>query len=162
MAFKITTNGQGGRTLSKTSRATTNDPRNKVIDFTIKGQVETFADITPSLVRFDGPVGTAMKQQILIFPNEERPFKVTGSKARDGKLIRFELKEAKDDSGRAGYMIEIENLKTDPGDYLDIIFLETNSNIKPTLEIRVFGNVREPLLLEDEKPDQLRDNNGTN
>lgn len=144
VSIKLNTQGYGGKTITKSSKAYTNDQRNKEINLTLAGPVEAFADITPSQVQFNGPMGTAMKQRVMIFPKKERPFKITGSKAREGRYLRFELKETTDDSGRAGYIVDVENLKTDVGNYYDNIFLEIDSPIQPKLDLRVYGNIIYP------------------
>jgi hypothetical protein len=158
----VNTSGYGGKTLSKTAKAYINDPLKKVIDLTISGPVDAFAEILPPLVRFNLPVGTAEKQQVRVVPGEKHSFKIISSSAREGKNIRFEVKETTDDSGRAGYVVEVENIKKDAGAYQDMIYLNTDSKIRPQLTIRVHGTIYDASLIEEQKkPEQARDPHGT-
>ena len=118
-----------------------------MIVLSVSCPVEMFAEITPSLVRFMGPVGTVMKQQVRVVPSGKISFKITGSSARDGKNIRFEVKEITE-SEQTGYLVEVENIKQDVGSYHDLIYLDTDNKIRPQLSIRVFGSINDPSLLK--------------
>jgi|AntRauTorckE6833_2_1112554.scaffolds.fasta_scaffold58590_2 hypothetical protein len=50
-------------------------------------------------------------------------------------------KVEKDKNG--SYILTVINKKTTPGTYSDIIFLKTDSKIKSTFRINVFGNIKE-------------------
>lgn len=128
-----------------------------MISLTLTGRVDLFAEITPSIVRFNGAVSAPLKQQVRITPDEKNPFKIIGSKAREGKYIRFEVKETMN-SGRPGYVIDIENTRTDAGAYQDNIMLETDSKIRPQLNLRVFGSIFDQPLTNEEKSDQPKGN----
>ncbi len=98
------------------------------------------------MVRFQGPPSKEMKQEVRIVPAKKYPFKITGSHARDGQNIRFEVKEATEE-GRPVYLVEVENLKKDPGAYHDMIFLETDNKVRPELTVRVYGNIYDPAIM---------------
>jgi len=153
VTIKMNTKGYGGRTMSKYAQVYTNDPVKKVITLTLTFPVEKFADIKPTLLRMNGPSGIPMKKTIEIVPSEKTPFKITGSSARDGRYIRFEVKDTMI-SGRPGYVIEVENTRTDPGAYQDIIYLDTDSKVQPQLSIRVYGNIYDRNLIENTRPQQ--------
>jgi hypothetical protein len=158
----VNTSGFGGRTVSKTAKVHINDPLKQVIDLTITGPVEAFAEIEPPVVRFNIPVGTAQRQEVRVFPGEKNMFKITGSSAREGKNIRFEVKETKDNSGRSGYLVEVENTMKNAGSYQDMIFLNTDSKKRPQLTIRVHGSIYDESLIEEQKkPDQTSKPDGT-
>ena len=50
----------------------------------------------------------------------------------------------KDDltSGEAGYLLTVENTKPDQGSYQDTLTLKTDSQLKPELDLPVYGFVR--------------------
>jgi len=110
-----------------------------------------FAKITPPLVRFSGPAGRELTQQVEIVPEEKYPFKIVDSKALDGKHIRFKVKETTL-SDQAGYVVNIENTKTDAGAYQDKIVLQTDSKIQPELTIKVYGNIYDLSLIDEKEP----------
>lgn len=116
----------------------TNDPRNKDITLTIKGKVDKFADISTRLIRFDGPADKTMKTGVTIRPDKKYPFKITKAYARSGTNITLELSELQGDKG---YRLDVKNTKTDPGTYVDYIYLKTDSKVNPTLTIRVRGAI---------------------
>ena len=139
--------------MSKYAQVYTNDPIKKVITLTLTFPVEKFADITPTLLRMNGPAGVPMKKTIDIVPSEKTPFKITGFSARDGRYIRFDVKETMI-SGRPGYVVEVENTRTDPGAYQDIIFLDTDNKVQPQLSIRIYGNIYDRNLINNNQPEQ--------
>jgi hypothetical protein len=50
------------------------------------------------------------------------------------------VEESKQSHGTA-YEVQVENLKKEPGSYYDAIILETDSELKPEFEIRVYGHL---------------------
>jgi hypothetical protein len=51
------------------------------------------------------------------------------------------LEEEKKEKGLQ-YALIVENQRLQEGRYFDIITLETDSKIRPTLNVRVYGNLR--------------------
>ena len=107
----------------------------------IAGPVESFVTIAPNYVRLQGFEGDPISQAVRIIPEEKYPFKILNAKARNGENIGFQLQEIKA-SNRTQYSLTVENLKNDQGRYVDAIILETDSPVRPELEVRVFGYVR--------------------
>jgi len=83
-------------------------------------------------------VGEEIKRSIIITANEKYPFKIVDTRARDGKDIRYELKEVKKSGGKK-YLLYLENLKKQAGRYYDIVYLKTNKRDLPEIIIRVQG-----------------------
>jgi hypothetical protein len=106
----------------------------------ITGKVLQFARLEPAYVRLVGEVGTDIKKTITITREREYPFKILKVKARKGKDIVFDLKEFKKDDGD-GYILTIENKKTATGRYADSLILTTDSSIKPTITVPVYGQI---------------------
>lgn len=99
-----------------------------------------FARLEPAYARLVGEVGTAIKKTITITREKEYPFKILKVNARNGKDIVFDLKEFKKDGGD-GYILTIENKKTATGRYADSLILTTDSSIKPTITVPVYGQI---------------------
>ena len=127
--------------MRKTAGVYTNDKARPRQDLVISGQVEKFVTIQPQHANMRGMVGDPIKGTVTIIPEKKYPFKIINLRAKDGKYIKYELKETKK-SDTTAYMLNIENLKKDPGRYYDSIILETDSKIRPQLSVRVYGYLR--------------------
>lgn len=127
--------------MRKTAGVYTNDKARPRQDLVISGQVEKFVTIQPQHANMRGMVGDPIKGTVTIIPEKKYPFKIINLRAKDGKFIKYELKETKK-SDTTAYMLNIENLKKDPGRYYDSIILETDSKIRPQLSVRVYGYLR--------------------
>ncbi len=75
-----------------------------------------------------------------IIPEEKYPFKVLKVRARNGRDIRFQLEEENKEEGLR-YALIVENQRAQKGRYFDVITLETDSQIRPTLDVRVYGDL---------------------
>jgi hypothetical protein len=94
----------------------------------------------PAYARLVGQAGTDIKKAITITREKAYPFKILGVKARNGNDIVFDVQEfSKSDAD--GYVLTIENKKTAAGRYADTLILTTDSNIKPTITIPVYGQI---------------------
>ena len=89
-----------------------------------------------------GYAGDAIKGTVTIVPDKKYPFKILDAQAQDGKNIRFELAELNPSSSR-GYELKVENLRQQTGRYYDTIILKTDSDVRPELNVRVYGYLRE-------------------
>ena len=127
--------------MKKTASVYTNDKNRPRTNLVITGKVERFAAIKPKHVNLRGHVGDSLTAKVSITPETKYPFKITNVRAKDGKNIKFQLEEVKD-AGNGAYELQVENLKQDAGRYIDMIFLNTDSKIRPQLSIRVYGNLR--------------------
>ena len=132
--------------MKKNAGVYTNDKKHPQQDLVISGQVETFVTIRPKHANMRGIVGDPIKGTVTIIPEKKYPFKIINSRAKDGKNIKYQLKETTV-SDTTAYQLNIENLKTDAGRYYDAIILETDSKIRPQLSVRVYGYLR-PRKLE--------------
>jgi hypothetical protein len=127
--------------MRKTAGVYTNDKAHPRQDLIISGQVENFVTIRPQSASMRGYVGDPIKGTVTIIPEKKYPFKVLNSRAKDGKYIKYQLEETKE-SDAVVYTLNIENLKTDAGRYYDSIIIETDSKIRPQLNVRVYGYLR--------------------
>ncbi|MBA3031117.1 MAG: hypothetical protein FP816_20205 [Desulfobacteraceae bacterium] len=139
--------------MSKISQVYSNDPANPQQEIVITGLVEKFANINPGgIIRLTAKVGEPVKQNVTITPTEKYPFNIKKVTALNGKYITFQLipKESKS----MGYSLVVENTKKDKGRYGDTVILETDSPVKPKIEIRIYGDIRDPNPQPLDLPDQ--------
>ena len=127
--------------MKKTAGVYTNDKTHPRQDLVISGQVEKFVTIRPQHANMRGFVGDPIKATVTIIPGKKYPFKILNLRAKDGKYIKYQLEETKE-SDTTVYKLIVENLKTDAGRYYDSIILETDSKIRPELNVRVYGYLR--------------------
>jgi hypothetical protein len=127
--------------MSKTAGVYSNDKNLPRQDLILSGPVEKFVTIRPQHANMRGFVGDPVKGTVTIIPEKKYPFKILNLRAKDGKNIKYQLEETKE-SDATVYRLNIENLKTDAGRYYDSIILETDSKIRPQLNVRVYGYLR--------------------
>jgi len=127
--------------VKKTAQVLTSDPDKPVISLHLSGPVERFALIKPAIVSLRGYAGDAIKRTVAIRPLPKYPFKITGVEAKNGSFVKFDLKDDLT-SGEAGYLLTVENTKPDQGSYQDTLTLKTDSQLKPELDLPVYGFVR--------------------
>jgi hypothetical protein len=120
----------------------TDDPQKKVSKLAISGKVNRFVNINPRYARLFGAPDKEIAVDITITPESGYPFKITEVKARNGQNIAFELKP-NSDPAKTGYVLSVKNLKKEKGRYSDVIYLKTDSAIKPRLQISVYGQIRD-------------------
>jgi hypothetical protein len=118
----------------------TNDPRNPVVELMVSGTVETFADIRPKHMQLSGRVGEPVTAVAEITPRPDRPFKIKNIRAMNGRHIRFSLAD-KMAAGKTIYEITITSTRLDAGSISDVIYVDTDSPIRPTLQVTVFGTI---------------------
>ena len=104
------------------------------------GDVKRVVTVSPPNVRFFGAAGTQLQQTVSIVPEENYPFKILKTAARDGRNIRYHLQEKQNDN-RVSYLLTVENRKAEQGRYYDRIELTTDSQYKPRIHINVHGRI---------------------
>ena len=127
--------------MKKTASIYTNDKNRPRMDLVISGQVDKFVTIQPKHINLRGYTGDTLKASVSLIPEKKYPFKILKVSAKDGNNIKFQLKEV-ELSANGAYELKVENLKQDSGRYFDTIVLETDSTIRPQLNVRVYGNLR--------------------
>lgn len=99
-----------------------------------------FAKIKPKYARLVGLSGTDIQKKITITREKAYPFKITEAKARSGKDIDFAFEEFHKE-GADGYILTIENKREAAGRYADTLILMTDSPVKSTIKIPVYGQI---------------------
>ena len=137
------TSGYGGKRLSKKILVQTDDTKHPFIHLAIVGRVEEFVHLNPKKVYLRGAVGTDIKRTVSIIPAEKYPFNILETKATSGRDISYQL-EKDEKSEKKRWLLTVENRKKERGNYFDTINLKTDSKIRPTIKIRVYGNIFKP------------------
>jgi len=137
--------------MKKNATVYSNDPRRPQLLLTVTGSVEVFADIQPERIILRGNGNQTIRQELVVTPRANYPFKVTGIKAKTGNNIRFDMHEQATPDGKA-YVVSVENTKTTPGKYYDTLLIETDSKLKPTVPIHVYGTIAAVQTKEAPKP----------
>jgi hypothetical protein len=118
----------------------TNDPRKSVMELTVSGMVEKFAEIRPARVRLSGRVDELVTAVAEIVPRPDYPFNIKNIRAMNGRHIRFSL-ASKTAAGSTIYEITVTSTRPDPGGISDVIYMDTDSPIRPTLQVSVSGMI---------------------
>jgi hypothetical protein len=126
--------------MNKRIQVFTNDPPNNRILLSISGKVLHFAKIAPRYARLVGKSGTDIQKTITITREKAYPFKIIQAKARSGKDIAFTI-EAFSKEGADGYILTIENKRERAGRYADTLTLMTDSPVKSSLRVPVYGQI---------------------
>lgn len=121
----------------------TTDPQNPSVTLTVSGLVEKFVDIKPKYIRLTGIAGQSISTLVSVIPEQKYKFKITEVNALKGSDIQFALSEKTFPEGD-GYEILVENRKTDPGRYHDVLSLKTDSDIQPVIKVSIYGNISKP------------------
>jgi len=79
---------------------------------------------------------------VSIIPEKKYPFKIIDAKAQSGKNISIQLDETSNSNGTA-YELKVENISQKSGRYYDTIILKTDSKVRPELDVKVYGYLRE-------------------
>jgi hypothetical protein len=127
--------------MRKSAGVFTNDKKRPRQELVITGPVERFVTIRPQHANIRGYVGDPVKGSVIIIPEKKYPFKILNLRAQNGKYIKLQLEETKVSDAPA-YRLNVENVKPDAGRYYDTIILETDSKMRPQLNVRVYGYLR--------------------
>ena len=133
--------------MKKIAGVYTNDKNRPQQDLVISGPVEKFVTIRPRHVSLRGYTGDSIKSVVTIIPEKKYPFKIIDARAQNGKNISIQLDEVDKSSGQA-YELKVENLSQETGRYYDTIVLKTDSNVRPELNVRVYGYLRDRIKSE--------------
>jgi len=139
----LSTKGYGGRTLTKSIRVYTNDPKNEKITLHLTGKVKNFVTIKPSKVFLKGAVGEDISRTVTITPGEGETFKILKMNALKGQDFKYSLKDIEID-GKPAYELTVENTRETEGRYFDKIFIITDRTDQAPINIIVSGYIEKP------------------
>jgi len=138
---KINTGGYGGGKIRESVRIRTNDPIRPWLGIAVTGMVEKFAEIRPEPVQLVGPVGQSLSAEVEIIPRKDYPFTIVDIKAKNGNFFRFALTRRCTD-GFDRCIVRADNIRTEKGRYVDILYVSTSSKLRPVIPIYVIGLIR--------------------
>jgi len=137
----VHTAGYGGQTMRESIQIKTNDPVLLWFSVGVVGQVEKFVDIQPERIQLAGPAGQPLSAEVAIIPRPDHPFRIGQIRLKNGKFIKYELTQRCAD-GKNRCVIRVENTRKEKGRYIDALFVDTDSEIKPVIPIYVMGTIR--------------------
>ena len=104
--------------------------------------MEKFADISPrGLVRLVGYLDNDIKRTVNIMPDEKYPFEITDITTKNQNDFAFSLSDRRQEN--KGWTIVVENRHNQKGRYYGTLVVHTTSKVRPELDIRIFGDIRE-------------------
>ncbi len=136
--------------MQKTVDVFTNDPDRTHITLSIGGHVLAFAKIEPKYARLVGKAGTKIQKEITITRQKAYPFTILQANVRNRANVAVTIEEFSA-NGVDGYLLTIENRRAKAGRYADTLTLTTDSPVKSTLKIPVYGQV---ISTEPHPPDK--------
>jgi len=93
-------------------------------------------------------VDQPINARVAIYPKTKYPFNIIDTRAKHGKFISFKLSE-ETHSDITGYVLRVENTKKEKGRYADVIYLKTDSKIRPVISVPVVGNINDRKMPEN-------------
>ena len=136
----VETDGDGGRDVAITVAVQTSDPAQPVIRLELAGHVEKLMEVTPPIVRLQGPAGKPLTRTVTIRPAEKYPFSIVESKARKGEHLTYRLARKNLSKQPDGYDLTVTVTGNQKGRYFDKIVLTTDSPHKPEIVISIFAH----------------------
>jgi len=145
--------GQGDITLTikpfsvihqfkKETKVRLNDPDQPMLSLTMTGVAQPFIEIQPShIVRLRGTPGDDIRGQVRFISHLPGPWKITEYRTTIPDKIEVTLKPEVPDKV---YVLEVRNKGQQSGAYAGLIELFTNSEKRPRLIVRVFGELYLP------------------
>jgi hypothetical protein len=132
--------GSGGQDVEHKIRVETDDPKTGNFDLLVSGHVDPIVIIDPEKITLEGEAGKDIETGLSITPDPRHPFKVISAESKKGNVI-CSINEV-EGSNPARYMITVKNLRKEKGEYKDILYLKTDSDIRPGISVRVTVNIR--------------------
>jgi hypothetical protein len=145
--------GQGKITLSiapfsvlkqftKHTKVFFNDPDRSQVTLTMSGWGEPTIEIQPHhIVRFEGEAGDQLKAQVRFISHLNIPWEISEVTTSIPQYIEVQLRP--EQPGKS-YILAVKNKSREVGRYAGKIEMKTNAARRPTLIVRVFGDLRPP------------------
>ncbi|MCF8069288.1 MAG: hypothetical protein K9L30_11945 [Desulfobacterales bacterium] len=137
--------------MSKPVIVFTNDPEKPKTTLSVIVDVDKVVSISPQFVRINGKVSQKLSAKVTIAPTEKYAFSIISSEiiGNGEENILVDITSLSRPSGTS-YILTIDNIKATPGSYLDTILLRTDSEVRPEIEIKVYGNITAEIPQEQE------------
>lgn len=114
-----------------------------MVELLVSGKVEHFAEIRPRSLRLAGPAGRILTASAEIVPRPEQPFTIRSARTYTGRALQLDLTD-KVREGRKIYELTVTSSALKSERFNDFIILETDSRVRPTLQVPVYGIISAP------------------
>ncbi|MFA4902138.1 MAG: DUF1573 domain-containing protein [Desulfobaccales bacterium] len=130
------------RQFAKKTKVFFNDPDHPQVVLTMQGYGKPFIEIQPShIIRFRGKPGEELRDQVRFISHLPGHWEI--KEARTNIPDAIDIKVKPEEPGRV-YVVEVRNKRQEAGNYAGVIELFTNSEKRPRLIMRVFGELSIP------------------
>lgn len=140
LSITVLTDKYGGKTIRGTLEAEALNPGQDDIKLDISLYVTKLASVTNHKIILKGSYSQTIQGDSLIFPEKDHQFNILGIKAKKGLHIDYNIKEVIRDTKKM-YLIMVTNTKNSPGVYRDMLYVRTDSPVRPEIKIRVEGRI---------------------
>jgi len=128
--------------FKKKTRVRFNDPDKPLVVFILTGTAQPFIEIKPShIVRLRGNPGDNLQAEVRFTSHIAEPFKITKIRTSMPDKIDMSLQEV--EPGKV-FVLTVKNKRQEAGAYGGLVELFTNSQKRPRLIVRVFGELYLP------------------
>ena len=103
--------------------------------------MDRLVTIKPRRVRLEGLAGAPLAATVTIKTEPKYPMQILSAAPRNEGFITCELSR---DETNDQYVIIIKNLRKETGRYVDTIEVATDSKMRPSFKIYVYGMIKEP------------------
>ncbi len=142
ISIVIPTDALGGQTVEGTVTVETSLPDRAKIEIDVKLVVRAFAKLSSYRVWLEGKASDDIVETCIVIPSADYPFEITAIRARKGVWFSHDF-EAIEQQGQKGYRITIRNTRKKPGNYQDVLFVQTDHPDRPEFKIRLEGRIQE-------------------
>ena len=130
------------RKFAKKTKVFFNDPDQREVVLTMKGEAKPFIEIQPShIIRFRGKPGEELRDQVRFISHLPGHWEIKGFKTNIPQYIDVNVRA--EQPGKI-YVVEVRNKRQEAGNYAGVIELFTTSEKRPRLIMRVFGEFSLP------------------
>jgi hypothetical protein len=130
------------RQFKKEAKVRLDDPDQPLLVLTLTGMAQPFIEVQPShIVRLRGAPGDNIQGWVRFISHLSTPFKITQYRTTIPDKIELTLKTEVPDKV---YVLQVSNKGVQAGAYTGLIELFTNSQKRPRLIVRVFGEIYLP------------------
>ena len=124
--------------MHKTARVITNDPKNPEIPLKMSGPVRNFAVIKPNTISLRGDEGKEVSGRANISMTKEFPFDIVRTTATANAKFTYALEKFQKE-GEVSWILTVMD-PNPSGRYAGTVYLHTDSDLRPSLEVKVYGN----------------------
>jgi hypothetical protein len=128
--------------FKKETKVRVNDPEKPLLLLTMTGVAQPFIEIKPNhIVRLRGATSEDLRGQVRFISHLPTPWKINQVRTTIPDKIEVTLKTEVPDKE---YVLEVRNKSQQSGPYAGLVELFTNSEKRPRLIVRVFGEIYLP------------------